>query len=54
VVVEALGRSVNIRRALKGCGLYAPDSATLSSPTRKYLMQVDDPARPWQLRARPT
>jgi len=54
VVVEALGRSVNIRRALKGCGLHAPDSATLSSPTRKYLMQVDDPARPWQLRARPT
>lgn len=54
VVVESLGRSVDIRRALKGCGLYAPDSPALSSPTRKYLMQVDDPARPWQLRARPT
>lgn len=54
VVVEALGRTIHIRLALKGCGLYPPDSAALSTPTRKYLMQVDNQARPWQLRARPT
>jgi transcriptional regulator with XRE-family HTH domain len=54
VIMEALGRSIHIRRALKGCGLYQPDSEALSTPTRKYLMQVDEPARPWQLRARPT
>lgn len=54
VVMESLGRSIDMRRALKECGLYAIDSPALSTPTRKYLVQVEDAARPWQLRARPT
>ena len=52
VLGEALGRSVNIRPALKGCGLEAPDSPAVSSPTRTYLMQVDNPALPRPIAAR--
>jgi transcriptional regulator with XRE-family HTH domain len=53
VIVEALGRSIDPRRALQGCGLFQPDDPALSAPTRRYLAHVENPARPWQLLAAP-
>jgi transcriptional regulator with XRE-family HTH domain len=53
VLIEALGRVINPRKALRGCGLFAIDSLELSMPTRRYLAHIEDPSRPWQLLAHP-
>lgn len=53
VLIESLGRDISPRRALRRCGLFAPDSPELSTPTRRYLAQVHEPTRPWQLQAHP-
>lgn len=53
VLMEALGRVVDPKKALRGCGLFAIDSPELSTPTRRYLAHIEDPSRPWQLRALP-
>jgi transcriptional regulator with XRE-family HTH domain len=53
VLVEALGRVINPRKALRSCGLFEPDSPELSAPSRRYLAHVQEPSRPWQLQAHP-
>lgn len=53
VLMEALGRVIDPRKALRNCGLFEPDSPDLSAPTRRYLSHVQAPTRPWQLQAHP-
>jgi transcriptional regulator with XRE-family HTH domain len=53
VLMEALGRGISPRKALRNCGLFDPDSTELSLPTRRYLTHVQDRSRPWQLQVHP-
>lgn len=53
VLMEALGRGISPRKALRSCGLFDPDSPELSLPTRRYLTHVQDRTRPWHLQVHP-
>lgn len=51
VVYEYLGRSVNLRQALRLCGLYAPDAPGIDEATRRAIANQIEPGE-WHLRAR--
>lgn len=41
VVLEKIGRSVDVRRAMQRCGLYAPEGEEVPASVLKYLGEVD-------------
>ncbi|NDY92081.1 helix-turn-helix domain-containing protein [Ideonella livida] len=51
VVYEYLGRQIDVRRALRLCGLYAPDDPALDALTREAIRNDIAPGE-WHLRAR--
>ena len=51
VVYEHLGNAVDVRRALRLCGLYEPDAPEVDAATRKSLVNDIAPGE-WHFRAR--